>query len=111
MWQTATVIMSVQLIKEKKTFGRINVRVDADIKDRISKAAHVLGQDLTEFTVSTLNERAREVIEKYERFEMTEVEKNDLFALLDGLVSKPTKRSLKAVKKYDEMIKKGLLRV
>ena len=101
----------MQLIKEKKEIGRINVRVDASIKKRISKAAYILGQDITEFTVSTLSERAREVIEKFDRFELSENEKNDLFALLDGPVAKPTKKSLKAVKRYNEMIEKGHLTV
>ena len=62
----------MQLVKEKKEIGRINVRLDASIKKRISKAAYILGQDITEFTVSTLNEKAREVIEKFDRFELSE---------------------------------------
>jgi len=101
----------METLKAKTSYERINVRVNAAIKARISKAAHVLGQDLTEFTVSTLDERAIEVLEKYERFELTESEKSDLFALLDGPVPELTERSLKAVKKYKQMIKKGQLTV
>lgn len=112
MWQIATIRnMATQLLKEKKVIARINVRIDQAIKDRIAKAAHILGQDITEFTVSTLHEKAREVVEKHDQFILNEVEKNDLFALLDGAVPEPTERSLKAVKRYKEMVKEGKLSV
>ena len=99
--------MAVQTTKEE--YSRLNVRLTAKSKERISRAAYILGQDLTEFTETTLSEKAREVIEKYERFELTEAEKKDLFALLDAPVPKPTKKSLAAVKKYKEMIADGQL--
>lgn len=99
--------MSVQTLK--KQYGRLNVRLTAKSKERISKAAYILGQDLTEFTETTLDERAREVIAKYESFELTQAEKSDLFALLDAPAAKPTKRSLLAEKKYKEMIDSGKL--
>ena len=87
----------------------MNVRLAKKSKERISKAAYILGQDLTEFTETTLDQRAREVIEKYERFELSEAEKKDLFALLDGPATETTKASLEAAKKYKAMIKNGQL--
>jgi uncharacterized protein (DUF1778 family) len=96
-------------VQTKEKNSRLNVRLTAKSKERISRAAYILGQDLTEFTETTLNEKAREVIEKYERFELTEAEKKDLFALLDAPVPQPTKKSIAAAKKYKEMIDNGQL--
>lgn len=101
----------MQLLKEKPDIGRMNFRVDLTIKNRIAKAAHIVGQDLTEFAVSTLNEKAQDIIERYDRFELSESEKSDLFALLDSAVSKPTRRSVEAVKRYNKLIDDGRLEV
>ncbi len=101
----------MQYVKEKKTVARLNVRVDPVIKERISKAAHILGQDLTEFTISTLDDKAREVLEKREKFDLSEAEKAAFFEILDGNVPPSTDYALKAAKKYRQMIKKGELRV
>ncbi len=103
--------MAMQLVKEKKDVARINVRVDQSIKDLISKAAYISGQDLTEFTVSTLNEKAREVIEKYERFGLTEAEKKAFFEILDGPIPESTEYSLKEAMKFKQMVKKEQLGV
>lgn len=50
----------------------MNVRLTPEVKSRISRAAHILGQDLTEFTSHTLSLRADEVIENHEQILLSE---------------------------------------
>lgn len=87
--------------------SRLNVRVPQDIKARIARAASIVGQDLTEFTVSTLNDRAVKVLEEHEAFVLTERERQAFFAILDGPLPEPTEKSLEATARYKRGIRKG----
>ena len=104
-------LTTMEVRTKKEAYGRLNVRLKIRSKESISKAAYILGQDLTEFAETTLTEKARDVIEKYERFALTEAEKRDLFAILDGPVAKPTAKSKRVVKRYKTMIEEGQLTV
>ncbi len=101
--------MTVQTSKE--TYSRLNIRLKTRSKEWISKAAYILGQDLTEFSETILTEKAREVIENYEQFELTEAEKKAFFEIIDGPIPESTEYSLKEAKKFKRMVKKGQLRV
>jgi uncharacterized protein (DUF1778 family) len=103
--------MAVQSTKSKKAVARINIRVEPLVKERVSRAAGLLGQDLTEFTVSTLNERAIEVIDDCERFELTQAEKDAFFEILDRPAAKPTRTALDAARRYKQLIKDRKLHV
>ncbi|QQS31942.1 MAG: DUF1778 domain-containing protein [Acidobacteriota bacterium] len=102
--------MAVRSIKPKRVFDRINVRVEPLVKERVSRAASLLGQDLTEFTVSTLNEKAIAVIDESERFELTQAEKDAFFEILDRPAAKPTKTALDAARRYKRLKKDHKLR-
>src|SRR5437016_13030967 len=54
--------------------SRLNVRLSPEVKDRIVRAASILGQDLTGFAAATLNDRAEEVLEQYFTLELTREE-------------------------------------
>lgn len=75
---------------KKPAESRLNVRLSSNVKMRIARAAHILDQDLTEFAVSTLNDRAVEVLEKHEAFELSESQRQAFFDILDGVSPKPT---------------------
>ena len=51
---------------------RLNCRIDRRIKARAEEAATLLGQDLTAFTETALNEKAQEVLEREERIVLSE---------------------------------------
>lgn len=99
--------MSVVSEKPSKSYSRLNVRLSSEIKLRIQKAAHILGQDLTEFTEDTLNSRALEVIKANSALVLEEKEYQFFLDLLAGEPAKPTKKSLEARKRYHEMISRG----
>ena len=97
-------------VTEKKSVSihsRLNVRVPQDIKARIAQAASIVGQDLTEFTVSTLNERAVKVLEEHEAFVLTENERRAFLDILAAPVPEPTKRSLEAAAIYKRGVRRG----
>lgn len=99
--------MSVVSEKPSKTYSRLNVRLSPDIKLRVQKAAHILGQDLTAFTEDTLNSRALEVIEANSKIVLEEKEYQFFLDLLAEKPAEPTKKSLEARKRYREMISRG----
>lgn len=77
-----------------------------EIKVRVQRAAHILGQDLTEFTEDTLNSRAMEVIEANERIVLKEREYRFFLDYLGSQPAKPSKRSLAALKNYRKSVKR-----
>ena len=64
---------------------RINFRIDARIKARAEDAAQILGQDLSTFAESALNEKAQAVIEREERIVLSERD----FALFADALENP----------------------
>lgn len=110
MWQLATNwnLMSLAIEKKTSTNSRLNIRLTPDLKARIRRAATVLGQDLTEFAVSTLNDRAVEVLEEYDSLVLSEAERRAFLDILAGDAPAPTKRALESAKKYKGGVKKGV---
>lgn len=101
--------MALTIEKKEARDSRLNVRLDPDLKARIRRAATILGQDLTEFAVSTLNERAMEVLEEHETLILSEAERRAFLEILSGDVPAPTKKALAAAKRYKSGTKKGVI--
>ncbi len=89
--------------------SRLNIRLSPEIKSRIARAASIVGQDLTEFTISTLNDRALKILEEHEAFVLAESERLAFLEILSGPVPEPTKKSLKAAAKYKRGVRKGVV--
>ena len=51
---------------------RLNFRIDARIKQRAEDAAQILGQDLSTFAESALDEKAQAVIEREEKLTLSD---------------------------------------
>lgn len=58
--------------KARTVRDRLNCRIDGRIKERAEAAAILLGQDLTAFTETALDEKAQEVLEREERIVLSE---------------------------------------
>ena len=63
---------------------RLSCRIDAQIKQRAEDAALLLGQDLTAFTESALNEKAQAVMEQEEKLILSDQEFKKFVAALDS---------------------------
>lgn len=98
------------VVKNKNTSqqSRLNFRLAPEIKARVARAATVVGQDLTEFAVATLSQKADEVLEKHDRVLLGS---EDYQFFLDALsaadAGKPSKKSNKAADEYRRGTRKG----
>jgi len=101
-------IMGIVLEKKSRPQSRLNVRLSPEVKARIARAAHILGQDLTEFASITLNSRADEVIAENEEFALSEKDRRAFLDILSGDFEwQPSEKSLKLASEYKRGTKKG----
>ena len=101
--------MSLVKNKSKAEQSRLNFRLTPEIKSRVVRAATIVGQDLTEFAVSTLSQKADEVLEKHDNLLLGTA---DYQFFLDALsvtkARKPSRKSLQAATKYRQGVRKGV---
>ena len=89
--------------------SRMNFRLASDVKARIARAAALTGQDLTEFAVAALSEKADETIEKHESVFLSRSEYNFFLGVLDGSQdSEPSEKSLATAERYRLGKKEGV---
>lgn len=89
--------------------SRLNFRLAPTVKERVVKAAALSGQDLTEFAVATLSEKANLIIEQHDNL-LLGSEEHEFFlkALVDTTVSEPSERSRTAAERYRQGTRKGV---
>jgi uncharacterized protein (DUF1778 family) len=89
--------------------SRLNFRLAREVKDRVARAAALTGQDLTEFAVAALNEKACEVIEQHDHLLL---ESDDYQFFLGSLGNhdnpRPSKHSRLAAERYKAGKRKGV---
>ena len=97
----------MQIAKETSILGksRLNIRISPEIKDRVARAAHILGQDLTEFTSSTLSRHADEILDNHEQILLSESDYNFFLAELEKPATKPSDYARKAMEDYRRVFK------
>lgn len=78
--------------------ARLDVRLREDQKATIEEAATQLGQSLSEFAVSVLLERSREVIEQHHRTLLTNRDRDLFLQMLED--EKPNKALRRAARLY-----------
>lgn len=100
--------MTVVKNKNAREQSRLNFRLAPEIKARVARAATIVGQDLTEFAVSTLSQKADEVLEKHDNVLLGS---KDYQFFLDALsaaeTDEPSKKSQKAADDYRRGTRKG----
>ncbi len=100
--------MSIVKNKNTREQSRLNFRLAPEIKARVARAATIVGQDLTEFAVATLSQKADEVLERHDRLLLgSEDYQFFLNALGETKTAAPSKKSKKAADKYRRGIRKG----
>jgi uncharacterized protein (DUF1778 family) len=102
-------MMSVVKHKTVSEQSRLNFRLSPEIKARVARAAGVIGQDLTEFAVATLNQRAVEILDKHDCMLLgSEDYRFFLDALADDEAREPSEKSRKAAERYAGGKRKGV---
>ena len=98
------------VVKDKNTReqSRLNFRLAPEIKARVARAATIVGQDLTEFAVSTLSQKADEVLERHDNVLLGS---KDYQFFLDALgaadAGEPSEKSSSAADEYRRGTRKG----
>jgi uncharacterized protein (DUF1778 family) len=87
--------------------GRMHFRLDPKIKARVARAAAITGQGLTDFAVSTLSEKADQILARHDTILLSSDEYSFFLKALDD-DPKPSKRSRAAAKRYRRGRRKGV---
>jgi uncharacterized protein (DUF1778 family) len=99
----------MSVVKSINEQSRLNFRLASEIKERVAKAATIIGQDLTEFAIATLNQRAVEIIEKHDSVIL---ESDDYRFFLNSLeeseIPEPSNKSKEIAEKYRRGLRKGV---
>lgn len=83
-----------------KSDARINVRLPSELKQTIEQAAAALGQTVSEFTISTVVQEARHVLEVAQVTKLTLRDRDRFLAALDDAEAKPNAALKAAARRY-----------
>lgn len=83
-----------------KSDARLNFRLPNELKHIIEQAAGCLGQSVSEFAVSTLVRSAHDVIEQYDRTELSNRDRDIFLTMLDDADDVPNAVLATAAEKY-----------
>lgn len=86
---------------------RMHFRLDPKIKARVVRAAAITGQGLTDFAVSTLSEKADQILERHDNVVLTS-EDYSFFLRTLALDKKPSQRSRTTAERYRSGRRKGV---
>jgi len=94
--------------KRSKSSGeaRLNFRLDNSIKQRVTRAAEISGQTVTDFACAAITREADQVLARYDVIKLAEQDRDFFLSVLDE-DRKPSKKSLAAARRYREGRRKG----
>lgn len=90
-----------------KNDARLNVRLPSDLKQTIEQAAAVLGQSITDFTISTVVREARSVIQDAQVTRLSNRDRDAFLAALESADAKPNSALKTAARHYKKRAAKN----
>ena len=81
--------------------ARLSCRIRPAVKEQAEAAARLLGQSITDFAETALEEKAKAVLSENERIVLSEHAFGEFLAAISGPPDKPSERLLKAVAAYN----------
>ena len=101
--------MPASKIKKVNTSGkdRMHFRLSPDIKERVTRAAAITGQGLTDFAVSALSQRADEILERHESVVLDRKDYQFFLSSLDNS-KRPSRQARAAAARYRRGRRKGV---
>lgn len=88
-----------------KSEARINFRLSSELKQTIEDAAAEMGQSVSDFAVSTLVQTARKILHDQQVTRLSDRDRQQFQAILDGDVSKPNDALVSAAKRYKKQVR------
>ena len=92
-------------IEKNNQISRLNFRLSNELKERIEKAAIILGVTVTDFAINTLANSADQVLEKHQTRILSNRDRDTFLEMLENPPT-PNEALLKAVKEYKTRVKK-----
>jgi uncharacterized protein (DUF1778 family) len=89
------------------TTDRMHFRLAPEIKDRVTRAAAIAGQGLTDFAVAALSARADEILDRHETVLLSRKDYHFFLTSLDTGKT-PSRRSRAAAARYRRGRRKGV---
>ena len=86
--------------------ARLNVRLPNELKQTIEEAAAVLGQSISEFTISAAVREARHVIQDARVTQLSNRDRDAFLSALDAADAKPNDALKKAARRYQSRAKR-----
>ncbi len=83
-----------------KSDARINVRLASELKQTIEEAAAALGQTVSEFTISTVVQEARQVLEAAQVTKLSKRDRDQFLTALDDTNASPNAALKAAARRY-----------
>lgn len=80
--------------------ARLNLRLSADLKRTIEQAATELGQTVSDFTVSTMAQTARKVLQDRAATALSQRDRDRFLKLIDDLDAQPNRALMAAARRY-----------
>src|SRR2546428_11286661 len=101
--------MQTSKLKKVRTASkdRMHFRLAPEIKDRVTRAAAITGQGLTDFAVSALSERANKILERHDNLTLDAEDYSFFLKSLDRS-RKPSKSSRAAAARYRQGRREGV---
>lgn len=84
--------------------ARLNIRLSAEIKERIEKAATLSGVSLTDFTVANLSQVADDILERHRTRKLSDRDRDIFLKMLDDTKEEPNEALKDAFKAHDKLI-------
>lgn len=81
------------------TLARMQLKVKPEQKRDIQRAAELIDENLTEFTIKAAYERAKQIIKQNENIMLTDIERDKFLALLEN-PPEPNTKLKEAMKKF-----------
>ena len=82
---------------------RLDIRLSSENKGLIAQAAELAGLNLTKFTLLTLVEKARQVVDRHAVVKMSSSDRDKFFSLLDN-PPKPSDALNRAAQRHRESV-------
>jgi uncharacterized protein (DUF1778 family) len=80
--------------------ARLSCRIRPKVKEQAETAARLLGQSITDFAETALEEKAQHVLAENERILLSEQAFEEFVAAISGMPDKPSEKLLAAVERY-----------
>ena len=92
-------IMQVQELTKEKS-ARLNCRIRPQVKEQAEAAARLLGQSITDFAESALEEKAKAILAENDRILLSEAAFSEFLAAISAPPETPSEKLLSAVEAY-----------